>query len=436
MKTQHGGKRYGFFSGALWGLDTVVLAIALAMIPFADFGQSALVGAVLHDVACAVILLVYMAIRGRLKDTWNGLRTRPGMSVVVAALLGGPIGMSGYLIAIDNIGPGLTAIISTFYPALGTLLAFALLKERMAPRQIVALLVALGAIVVTGLSATSDPVKDGNAILGIIGALACVIGWGSEAVILTWGMRDEAVDNEVALQIRETTSAEAFTSRLLANLGIPVVAMSMIEANPTGSESSLIRIDEGAGVQQVLSDCALIDPSTGMGTGRAVFLAGPNTNHARQHPIAHAFGTNFTLYSLPDWEASTAYQASVRLLTEDPSISLIALADDSQAPGVFQAADDLGLSVPTDLSILGFGNQDHRNAEAMGLTTVDWPLKEMTEAAVASIINVIEGRPPADNIHPRALTVTEETTPASSQPIPVATIPTHPVWRTSVARRA
>ena len=34
MKTQHGGKRYGIFSGALWGLDTVVLAIALAMTPF------------------------------------------------------------------------------------------------------------------------------------------------------------------------------------------------------------------------------------------------------------------------------------------------------------------------------------------------------------------------------------------------------------------
>ena len=239
MKTQHGGKRYGFFSGALWGLDTVVLAIALAMIPFDGFDQSALAGAVLHDVACAVILVVYMALRGRLKDTWAALRTRPGKSVIAAALLGGPIGMSGYLIAIDNIGPGLTAIISTFYPALGTLLAFALLKERMAPRQIVALLVALGAIVVTGLSATSDPVGDGNAILGVAGALACVIGWGSEAVILTWGMRDEAVDNEVALQIRETTSAVVylfivapiagvfgFTLHSLAHLSAGVVALA------------------------------------------------------------------------------------------------------------------------------------------------------------------------------------------------------------------
>lgn len=239
MKTQHGGKRYGFFSGALWGLDTVVLAIALTMIPFADLGQSALTGAVLHDVACAVILVVYMALRGRLKDTWAALRTRPGKSVIVAALLGGPIGMSGYLIAIDNIGPGLTAIISTFYPALGTLLAFILLKERMAPRQIVALLVALGAIVATGWSATSEPIEGGNAILGVVGALACVIGWGSEAVILTWGMRDEAVDNEVALQIRETTSALVylfvvapiagvfgFTLQSLAHLSAGVVALA------------------------------------------------------------------------------------------------------------------------------------------------------------------------------------------------------------------
>ncbi|WP_048726087.1 DMT family transporter [Kytococcus sedentarius] len=210
MRRERGGKRYGIFSGALWGLDTVVLAIALAMTPFASFEQSALAGAVLHDVACAVILLVYMAIRGRLRDSAKALRSRAGRAVVAAALLGGPIGMSGYLIAIDNIGPGPTAIISTFYPALGTLLAFILLKERMAARQIVALLVALAAIVATGWTATTDAVEGGNAVLGVAGALACVVGWGSEAVILTWGMRDDTVDNEVALQIRETTSAAVY----------------------------------------------------------------------------------------------------------------------------------------------------------------------------------------------------------------------------------
>ena len=36
---------------------------------------------------------------------------------MLGALLGGPIGMSGYLAAINTIGPGYTAAISAFYPA-------------------------------------------------------------------------------------------------------------------------------------------------------------------------------------------------------------------------------------------------------------------------------------------------------------------------------
>ncbi len=50
------------------------------------------------------------------------------------------------------------------------------------------------------------PVEGGNAVLGGVAARACVVGWGAEAVILAWGMRDDLVDNETALQIRETTS--------------------------------------------------------------------------------------------------------------------------------------------------------------------------------------------------------------------------------------
>ena len=55
----------------------------------------------------------------------------------------------------------------------------------------------------------------------------------------------------------------------------------------------------------------------------------------------------------------------------------------------------------------------------------------MTEAAVASIINVIEGRSPMTDVHPSA-SIDEETPDGT----PIATIPTRPVWRSSVARRA
>ncbi|WP_075888900.1 DMT family transporter [Actinomyces provencensis] len=198
--------KFGVLSGLLWGLDTVVLGIALGMGLFADSPDSALVGALLHDAACMIILFVYMAARGRLRDTATALRTRSGKVVMVGALLGGPIGMTGYLVAIDNIGPGYTAILSSFYPAVGTVLAVVFLKERMRMRQVIALAVALVAIMVMGWSSTG--VADGgNALVGVVAAVVCMVGWGSEAVLLAWGMRDDAVDNETALQIRETTSA-------------------------------------------------------------------------------------------------------------------------------------------------------------------------------------------------------------------------------------
>ncbi|WP_194948319.1 DMT family transporter [Actinomyces trachealis] len=201
--------KYGILSGATWGLDTVILAMAVALVPFVGATQAPIASALIHDVASTLILAVYMGTRGRLGDTAAALRTRSGKVVALGALLGGPVGMSGYLVAINNIGPAYTAIISTFYPAVGTFLAFVLLKERMRPHQVVALLVALGAIIAIGWSSTNDQVS-GNALLGVAGALACVLGWGSEAVVLTWGMRDDAVDNETALQIRQMTSALAY----------------------------------------------------------------------------------------------------------------------------------------------------------------------------------------------------------------------------------
>ncbi|MCI7513168.1 MAG: DMT family transporter [Schaalia hyovaginalis] len=232
--------RWGVFSGALWGLDTVILGIALAMAPFAGASQASMASALLHDAICALILFVYMGARGRLGRTLAAIRTRSGKAIALGAILGGPFGMTGYLIAINNIGPGYTAIISTFYPAVGTLLAYLFLKERMRPRQILALLVALTAIILIGYSSTGSTAS-GNAVLGIVAALACVLGWGSEAVILAWGMRDDEVDEDSALQIRESTSALVyllvvapiagvlgFGIRAIPTLGTGVIALAAL----------------------------------------------------------------------------------------------------------------------------------------------------------------------------------------------------------------
>lgn len=256
--------RYGIGSGALWGLDTVILAIALALNPFAtDDAHASLVSAALHDAVCALILLVFMAMRGRLKDTWRAIHTRSGRAVMVAALLGGPIGMSGYLLAIDQIGAGYTAIISTFYPALGTALAVAVLKERMRPRQVIALAVAIGAIIATSYTSTS---VSGSALWGVLGALAAVVGWGCEAVILAWGMRDDAVDNETALQIRETTSGLTYLV-LVVPLGGALSSTGQALTSP--GAMGLVALAAAAGTASYLFYYKAIDL---LGAARAMAL--------------------------------------------------------------------------------------------------------------------------------------------------------------------
>ena len=74
--------QFGFFSGLLWGLDTVILGIGLALAPYIGSAEAlacaSIAGSFLHDAFCAIWLFSYMGIRGRLKDTVAALKTRSG----------------------------------------------------------------------------------------------------------------------------------------------------------------------------------------------------------------------------------------------------------------------------------------------------------------------------------------------------------------------
>lgn len=243
--------KFGMISGLLWGLDTVILGIALALFPVSDTSLAAstiaIAGAFLHDAVCALWLVGYMGIRKRLGATLLALNTRSGLVVMVGALLGGPLGMTGYVVAINNIGAGYTAIISACYPALGAALSFIILKERMQPGQIGALFVALLGVMGVGFISSGDSTLT-NPALGLFGALLAVVGWGSEAVLCAWGMRDDAVDDDTALQIRETTSAMAYAVIVVPLFGawglstsvLPYTAMACIAASALAGTASYL----------------------------------------------------------------------------------------------------------------------------------------------------------------------------------------------------
>lgn len=206
----------GIIAGVTWALETVILGIALAMTPFISTEQAIFLApfasTFLHDAFSAIWCFIYNAIRGNLKNVWRALRTKSGKWVVVAAVIGGPIGMTGYVMAVNYMGASIGAIASAIFPAIGSVLAFIFLKEKMKWHQWLFLVATL--LGVYGLS-YSPNLDITNFWLGLIGALMCSFGWGIEAVILAKCLKDPEVTDEYALQIRQTTSALVYGIILL-----------------------------------------------------------------------------------------------------------------------------------------------------------------------------------------------------------------------------
>lgn len=71
--------------------------------------------------------------------------------------------------------------------------------------------------------------------------------------------------------------------------------------------------------------------------------------------------------------------------------AIFAACDDA-ALGVFEAARQLGLSVPQDLSVVGFDDTLIAGLSTPGLTTVRQPLEDMGSAAVRSLVDRRSGR--------------------------------------------
>ena len=226
---------YGIMSGILWGLDTVLLGIVLSMTQFVSTEQAIFlapfISTFLHDMFSAIWMAIYMLFKKQLFKTIKALKTKSGQFIVMGAVLGGPLGMTGYLLAIKYIGSAYTAIISSLYPAVGALLSYIFLKEKMKPISIIGLFLSISGIIILGYTPGG---KVENIALGFIFAIICVVGWSSEAVICAYGMKDDEVTPEQSLQIRQLTSAIIY-----GGLIIPVIkgikfTLSVVPSSVTG----------------------------------------------------------------------------------------------------------------------------------------------------------------------------------------------------------
>ena len=236
----------GIIAGITWAIETIVLGIALAMSPFVSTEQAVVlapfVSTFLHDAFSALWACLYNGVRGNIPALGRALKTKSGRYVILAALIGGPVGMTGYVLSVANMGASIGAVASAIFPAIGAVLAYFFLKEKMQWYRWVFLLISLAGVY--GLS-YSPEINITNFWLGFVGTLMCAFGWGIEAVIIAKSVQDEAVTDELALQIRQTTSALAygivilpvlkgwgFTVELFSGTGwlIPTIAIAALFA--------------------------------------------------------------------------------------------------------------------------------------------------------------------------------------------------------------
>ena len=167
------GVSAGLLSGLFWGLGLAISAYIFSLYNVSPFAV-----AVIHDFISIFVLLAIILVKYK-RINFKIFTNIKSISVIIGALLAGPIGMQCNLYAVKYIGSGLTSSITAIYPAVSVIF-----------------------------------------YLGFMFALICAVAWGSESVLSSYAMKNNLNELETLL-IRQVTSFLAYLVIILFNgLGI------------------------------------------------------------------------------------------------------------------------------------------------------------------------------------------------------------------------
>lgn len=111
--------------------------------------------------------------------------------------------------------------------------------------------------------------------------------------------------------------------------------------------------------------------------GDTVFYNGIARRDAfRTAMVSHGLNAPDRRIILSGWDEKFAAAAVERLLREDPAVTAICAANDKVAAAAITVAQNHGLRVPDDLSVIGFGNADFSGMLPVPLTTVSIDLHQ------------------------------------------------------------
>ena len=229
-------------------------------------------------------------------------------------------------------------------------------------------------------------------------------------------------DRVAALQARRCDGYILASATLDGTAAVPLTSANapvvLVNRETGGASLPSVSSDDRAGVQAAMAHLA------GLGHRVIAHLTGP-ANLSVVRTRAEAFrssaghlGLDPALMTVRHCSALTtaaARDAALSLLARDPAVTAILAGNDLMAMGCYAAAQQLSLSCPEDISIIGYNDMPSVEWWRPALTTVRIPQYDIGREAARLLLERIggdAGQPVRQVLLPVSLIVRSSTAPA------------------------
>lgn len=177
----------------------------------------------------------------------------------------------------------------------------------------------------------------------------------------------EATDGLLAMHVDALTLAAEPSDAMLSGIRVPTVVAGWRNGVPDGADL-ITNDDDGGGT---LAANHLLE----LGHLRIGHLSGSDGASAHRRAgflrAVETAGVEPVISQSPGTSEEDGYQAAVRLLDSHPETTAIFAANDTMAVGAFAALKARGLSVPNDVSVIGYDNSPLAKSRYLDLTSID-----------------------------------------------------------------
>jgi LacI family transcriptional regulator len=177
----------------------------------------------------------------------------------------------------------------------------------------------------------------------------------------------------------------------LAGNDTPFILVSRLSRS---TAAPFIVVDDRAGARLA------VEHLVNLGHKQIGFVGGPSDVQASRDRMVgyqeilqeHHFETRKDWACYAGFNQAAGRRAGRKILALRPRPTAIFAANDVTALGVLEAAEELGLNIPHDLSLVGYDNIVYASLPRIQLTTVAQPAVEMGQIAADWLLSVIRGK--------------------------------------------